>query len=236
VIVMAVIVEPARRIDAEIADLADWRGEMLAGIRKTIHDADPDVTEEWKWMGTPVWSHDGNVCAADAHKNVVKMIFFKGARLPDPHGLFNAELGGTTRRAIKFFQGDRIDERALTQLVRAGVDLNRADADRPRTTRRSTSRAGMRVHPRSDPQSAHRGLRDPLSGPAESARPPRRDRAGDRGESTAHRTHRSNRRNAGHRHQAGAHVISAHGPSRSAISPPSPPTYAIRFGPMVSGA
>jgi len=124
----------SRRIDRAIAELADWRGETLAAIRKIVHDADPDVTEEWKWMGTPVWCHDGNVCAADAHNEMVKMIFFKGARLPDPGGLFNAELGGTTRRAIKLFAGDRIDARALKQLVRAGVELNRAEttgASRP---------------------------------------------------------------------------------------------------------
>ncbi len=116
----------SRRIDQAIAGLADWRGQTLAAVRRIVHEADPEVTEEWKWMGTPVWSHAGNVCAADAHTNMVKMIFFKGARLPDPHGLFNAELGGTTRRAIKFFAGDRIDERALKTLIRAGVALNRA--------------------------------------------------------------------------------------------------------------
>src|SRR5437870_9422477 len=84
-------VNPSQRIDKAIAGLADWRGKTLATIRKIVRDADPDVVEEWKWMGTPVWCHDGNVCAADAHTNVVKMIFFKGASLPDPDGLFTAE-------------------------------------------------------------------------------------------------------------------------------------------------
>ncbi len=115
---------PSKRIDKEIADLADWRGKTVADVRRMIHDADPEVSEEWKWMGTAVWCHNGNVCAADAHTNMVKVIFFKGASLPDPDGLFNAELEGNTRRAIKFFEGDRIDEHAFKNLVRAGVDLN----------------------------------------------------------------------------------------------------------------
>jgi len=132
---MAGHAEPSRRIDDAIAALPDWRGEMLAAIRRIVHEADPGVVEEWKWMGTPVWCDEGNVCAADAHTKVVKMIFFKGARLPDPRKLFNAELEGTTRRAIKLVAGDRIDAPALKRLVRAAVDLNRADA-KARASRR----------------------------------------------------------------------------------------------------
>ena len=117
---------PCKQIDKEIADLGDWRGATLSAIRRIIHDADAEVTEEWKWMGTPVWCHDGNVCAADAHTNMVKVIFFKGATLPDPERMFNAELEGNTRRAIKLFEGDRINERAFKALFRAGLELNRA--------------------------------------------------------------------------------------------------------------
>jgi len=117
---------PSKQIDKEIAGLRDWRGETLAEIRRLIHDADSAVTEEWKWMGTPVWCHDGNVCAADAHTNMVKVIFFKGAKLPDPERMFNAELEGNTRRAIKLFEGDRINEPAFKTLFRAGLALNGA--------------------------------------------------------------------------------------------------------------
>ncbi|ORA80846.1 DUF1801 domain-containing protein [Mycobacterium malmoense] len=115
---------PSRLIDARIKELGDWRGEMLARIRKLIKQADPDVVEEWKWRGVPVWYHDGMICTGETHKNVVKMTFAKGASLEDPSGLFNSSLGGNTRRAIDFHEGDTIDEKALKALIRAAVKLN----------------------------------------------------------------------------------------------------------------
>ncbi len=117
---------PSQLIDARIKELGDWRGEMLARIRKLIKDADPDVVEEWKWRGVPVWYHDGMICTGETHKNVVKMTFAKGASLEDPAGLFNASLDGNTRRAIDIREGDKIDEKALKALVRAAVKLNRS--------------------------------------------------------------------------------------------------------------
>ena len=115
---------PSRLIDARIEDLADWRGEMLARLRALIKQADPDVTEEWKWRGVPVWSHAGILCTGETYKNVVKMTFARGAKLDDPSGLFNSSLEGNTRRAIDFHEGDQIDEKALKALVRAAVALN----------------------------------------------------------------------------------------------------------------
>ena len=115
---------PSQRIDARIKELGDWRGEMLARIRKLMKEADPDVVEEWKWRGVPVWYHDGMICTGETHKDVVKMTFAKGAALEDPSGLFNSSLGGNTRRAIDFHEGDKIDEKALKALVRAAVKLN----------------------------------------------------------------------------------------------------------------
>lgn len=117
---------PAELIDARIKELGDWRGEMLARIRQLIKKADPDVVEEWKWRGVPTWYHDGMICTGETYKNVVKMTFAKGASLPDPAGLFNSSLDGNTRRAIDFHEGDKIDEKALTALIRAGVALNRS--------------------------------------------------------------------------------------------------------------
>jgi hypothetical protein len=117
---------PAQLIDARIKELGDWRGEMLARIRKLIKNADPEVDEEWKWRGVPTWYHDGMICTGETYKNVVKMTFAKGASLPDPAGLFNSSLDGNTRRAIDFREGDEIDEKALTALVRAAVELNRS--------------------------------------------------------------------------------------------------------------
>ena len=111
-------------ISQRIAELGDWRGETLGRIRALIKEADPDVLEEWKWMGTPVWSHDGIVCTGETYKNVVKMTFAKGASLDDPSRLFNSSLEGNTRRAIDFHEGDPIDEQALQDLVRAAVALN----------------------------------------------------------------------------------------------------------------
>jgi hypothetical protein len=117
---------PSELIDAKIRELDDWRGEMLSRLRALIKDADPDVVEEWKWRGTPVWSHDGIVCTGETYKNVVKTTFAKGASLDDPSGLFNSSLEGNTRRAIDFHEGDQIDEKALKALVRAAVALNTA--------------------------------------------------------------------------------------------------------------
>lgn len=117
---------PAELIDARIKELADWRGEMLARIRQLIKKADPDVVEEWKWRGVPTWYHDGMICTGETYKNVVKMTFAKGASVPDPAGLFNSSLDGNTRRAIDFHEGDKIDEKALTALIRAAVALNRS--------------------------------------------------------------------------------------------------------------
>jgi hypothetical protein len=116
--------DPSRLIDARIEALADWRGEMLARIRKVIRQADPDVVEEWKWRGVPVWSHAGIVCTGETYKNVVKMTFAKGASLEDPSGLFNASMEGNTRRAIDFHEKDKVDEKALKALIRAAVALN----------------------------------------------------------------------------------------------------------------
>ncbi|WP_156690460.1 DUF1801 domain-containing protein [Mycobacterium sp. Marseille-P9652] len=119
---------PSRLIDARIRELGDWRGETLSAIRKLVKQADPDVVEEWKWRGVPVWYHDGMICTGETYKDVVKMTFAKGAALDDPSGMFNASLDGNTRRAIDFRQGDDIDEKALKALIRAAVKLNTAGA------------------------------------------------------------------------------------------------------------
>jgi hypothetical protein len=113
-------------IDARIAELGDWRGEMLSRLRALIKQADPRVVEEWKWRGTPVWSHDGLICTGETYKSVVKMTFAKGAELDDPSGLFNSSLEGRIRRAIDFREGDKVNERALKALIRAAVALNRS--------------------------------------------------------------------------------------------------------------
>ena len=115
---------PSQLIDARIKELSDWRGETLARIRILINQADPEVVEEWKWRGVPVWSHAGMICTGETYKNVVKMTFAKGASLADPAGLFNSSLEGNTRRAIDFREGDNVDDKALTALIRAAVDLN----------------------------------------------------------------------------------------------------------------
>ena len=111
-------------IDARIRELGDWRGETLSRLRTLIKQADPEVVEEWKWRGTPVWSHDGIICTGETYKSVVKMTFAKGASLKDPSGLFNSSLEGNVRRAIDFHEGDKIDEKALKALVRSAVALN----------------------------------------------------------------------------------------------------------------
>src|SRR3984893_18745 len=115
---------PSQLIDARIRELSDWRGETLARVRILIKQADPKVVEEWKWRGVPVWSHAGRICTGETYKNAVKMTFAKGASLEDPSGLFNSSLEGNTRRAIDFHEGDKIDEKALTALIRAAAALN----------------------------------------------------------------------------------------------------------------
>ena len=111
-------------IDGKIQELGDWRGKMLAKVRAIIHKADPEIVEEWKYMGTPVWSHDGPVCTGETYKKIVKMTFAKGAALEDPAGLFNSSLDGNVRRAIDIQEGDKVDETALKNLIRAAVALN----------------------------------------------------------------------------------------------------------------
>ena len=120
---------PSQLIDARIKELGDWRGEMLARVRALIKQADPEVVEEWKWRGVPVWYHAGMICTGETYKNHVKMTFAKGASLEDPAGLFNSSLEGNTRRAIDFHEGDRIDEKALKALIRAAVALNGSPGD-----------------------------------------------------------------------------------------------------------
>ena len=115
---------PSQLIDARIEELGDWRGETLARVRSLVKEADPEVAEEWKWRGVPVWSHAGIICTGETYKDVVKMTFAKGASLEDPSGLFNSSLEGNTRRAIDRHEGDEIDEEALKALVRAAVALN----------------------------------------------------------------------------------------------------------------
>ncbi|MGE0580145.1 MAG: DUF1801 domain-containing protein, partial [Reyranella sp.] len=117
---------PSKRIDRLVAELTDWRGKTFASIRKCILEADREIVEEWKWMGSPVWSRDGMIAVANAHKGKVKLTFAYGASLPDPDKLFNAGLEGNARRAIDFFEGDKIDEPALKALVRAAVEYNQA--------------------------------------------------------------------------------------------------------------
>jgi hypothetical protein len=121
---------PAQLIDGRIQELSDWRGKMLARLRALIKEADPDVVEEWKWRGVPVWEHDGIICTGETYKNVVKMTFAKGAALKDPSRLFNSSLEGNTRRAIDFHEGDKINEAALKTLVRAAVTLNQSKPKR----------------------------------------------------------------------------------------------------------
>lgn len=116
---------PSARIDALIAGIADWRGKTFEQLRRTILDADDGIVEEWKWMGSPVWSCDGMIAVANAHKGKVKLTFMHGAQLPDPDRLFNAGFEGNARRAIDFLEGDRIDARALKKLVRAAIEYNR---------------------------------------------------------------------------------------------------------------
>ena len=130
-------------IHEKIKELGDWRGKMLAKVREIIHEADPEIVEEWKWRGTPVWSHGGIVCTGETYKNVVKMTFAKGAALKDPSGLFNSSLDGNIRRAIDIHEGDKVDETALKNLIRAAVALNLdlKGKSKPKPRRASSKRA-----------------------------------------------------------------------------------------------
>ena len=128
-------------IDKKIKELEDWRGKMLAKVREIIHQADPEILEEWKWRGTPVWSHGGIVCTGETYKSVVKMTFAKGAALKDPSGLFNSSLEGNVRRAIDIHEGEKIDEAALKALIRAAVALNLEGKSKPKPRRASRKRA-----------------------------------------------------------------------------------------------
>ena len=130
---------PSEQIDKRIAELADWRGDVLAKLRKIIHDADPEVIEEWKWMGTPVWSHDGIVCVANAFKDKVKLTFYEGASLPDPDKLFNNGLEGKKWRTIDFFKDDKINGRSLAILVQSAVNHNHSKAKTAIKTRGTRS-------------------------------------------------------------------------------------------------
>ena len=121
---------PSQLIDARIKELGDWRGQMLSRLRTLVKEADPEVVEEWKWRGVPVWSHDGLICTGETYKSVVKMTFAKGAALKDPARLFNSSLDGNTRRAIDFHEGETINEEALKTLIRAAVTLNKSKARR----------------------------------------------------------------------------------------------------------
>ena len=135
---MSTNASPSLLIDQRIADLGDWRGLMLAQVRALIHDAAPNVVEEWKWRGVPVWSVDGIVCTGESYKTIVKVTFFKGASLPDPKGLFNSSLDGNTRRAIDLAEGEHLDADAFRALVRAAVAANTAKpAGKPAGKRRS---------------------------------------------------------------------------------------------------
>ncbi len=131
----------AQRISKRIAELGDWRGEALGKIRAWIKEADPEIVETWKWMGTPVWEHDGIVCTGESYQKVVKMTFAKGASLPDPAGLFNSSLEGNTRRAIDVHEGEKLDERALKALIRAAVALNTAGKTKAAPAKAAAKRA-----------------------------------------------------------------------------------------------
>src|ERR1043165_4783589 len=127
-------------IDERIEELGDWRGRTLARIRKLIHDADPEIVEEWKWRGVPVWAHAGIICTGETYKAVVKLTFAKGAALPDPAGLFNASLEGNVRRAIDIHEGDKLDEKALKTLIRAAVAPNLIAKSKPKPRRAASKR------------------------------------------------------------------------------------------------
>ena len=131
----------SKRIDDRIEELGDWRGKTLAKVRKIIHQADPEIVEEWKWRGTPVWEHGGIICTGETYKKAVKLTFAKGAALEDPSGLFNSSLDGNTRRAIDIHEGEKVDEAALKDLIRAAVALNLERKSKPRPRRASSKPA-----------------------------------------------------------------------------------------------
>jgi hypothetical protein len=131
---------PTQLIDARIAELNDWRGDVLARVRALIKQADPEVVEEWKWRGVPVWSHDGLICTGETYKTIVKLTFAKGASLKDPSGLFNSSLDGNARRAIDIREGEKINEPALKELIRAAVALNLVAKSKPKARRESSKR------------------------------------------------------------------------------------------------
>jgi hypothetical protein len=133
--------KPSQLIDARIKELGDWRGETLARVRSLIKHADPEVVEEWKWRGVPVWEHAGIICTGETYKNVVKLTFARGGSLEDPSGLFNSSLEGNTRRAIDFHEGDKINERALKNLVRAAVDYNQI-----KSKKKAPAGIGTKIH------------------------------------------------------------------------------------------
>ncbi|MEO8594877.1 MAG: DUF1801 domain-containing protein [Candidatus Solibacter sp.] len=132
----------SERIDERIKELGDWRGKMLARMRALLHEADPEIVEEWKWMGTPVWSHDGLICTGETYKKIVKLTFAKGASLADPVGLFNSSLEGNVRRAIDIHEDEKLDEAALKELIRAAVALNQAGKSKAKARRAGSKRTG----------------------------------------------------------------------------------------------
>jgi len=139
----SVLVESASAlIDAKIRELGDWRGKTLAAVRAIVRETDPEIAEEWKWRGTPVWSHGGIVCTGETYKNAVKMTFAQGAALEDPSGLFNSSLEGNVRRAIDIHEGDHVDEPALKDLIRAAVALNLKGKSKPESRQASSRQAG----------------------------------------------------------------------------------------------
>jgi hypothetical protein len=138
------------RIDAKITELGDWRGKTLARVRQILHQADPEIVEEWKWMGTPVWSHAGIVTTGETYKNVVKMTFARGAALPDPSRLFNSSLDGNVRRAIDLHEGDTVDEPALKDLIRAAVALNLEAKTKTKTKAKSETKPKPKPRPASN--------------------------------------------------------------------------------------
>ena len=137
---------PSERIDRLIAELTDWRGKTLASVRKSILEADREIIEEWKWMGSPVWSHDGIIAVGNAHKNKVKLTFAHGAKLPDPDKLFNAGLEGNQWRAIDLFEGDKIHERALKNLIRAAADYNQINLKKKALKKKAPAGTRAKVH------------------------------------------------------------------------------------------
>jgi hypothetical protein len=139
---------PAELIDARIAELGDWRGKTLSRVRALIKQADPEVIEEWKWRGVPLWSHDGIICTGETYKSVVKLTFMKGASLKDPSGLFNSSLEGNTRRAIDVHEGEAIDANAFKALIRAAVELNASSRRGPEKARTETTKGGRKPRTR----------------------------------------------------------------------------------------